>query len=257
MKISIITVCYNSESTIQDTILSILSQDYDDIEYIIIDGGSKDKTLEIIEKYSSSISKLVSEPDKGIYDAMNKGVALSTGDVVGVLNSDDYLSHDSVVTNIVNAFVSDVSIDAVYGDIVFVESGLSKKVKRFYSLPNFKPWQFRFGWMPPHTGTFIKKSVYQALGDYQLNYKIASDYELFVRFFYKNKLKLTYIDEVVTVMRLGGVSTSGVKNSILLNREIVNACKGNGIYTNIFFVSLKIPFKALEFVKRPKKSLLK
>ena len=252
MKISVITVCYNSEKTIRDTFESVLVQDYQDIEYIVIDGGSTDDTMKIIHKYSDRIDMVVSEPDNGIYDAMNKGLQLATGEVIGFLNSDDFYSYDSVLSDVANQFEQKTNVDLIYGDLVFVEPSNTQKIVRFYHSSNFKAWKLRFGWMPPHTASFIKRSAYEKVGVFNLNYKIAADYELFVRMLMVHKLAYTRFNKILIKMRTGGLSTSGIKNSFLLNSEIVKACKRNGIYTNIFFVLLKIPFKILEIFRKPK-----
>lgn len=252
MKVSIITVCYNSSATIEDTIKSVLSQDYRDIEYILIDGGSTDSTLDIINKYRDRIASIISEPDEGIYDAMNKGIKNATGEIVGILNSDDFYEAKNVISEMVSKFNSDTEI--VFGDLIFVKPENIEKVTRFYSLPNFKAWKLRFGWMPPHPATFIKKSVYDRFGLYKINYKISADYEVFVRFLLVNKVRYKYMSKTLVRMRDGGVSTSGLKSSITLNKEIVMACKENGIYTNLFILMLKLPFKLLELLKRPKVS---
>ena len=251
MKISIITVCYNSEATIQDTIESVLAQTHSNIEYIIIDGASSDDTLSIINKYKDKVSKLVSEPDKGIYDAMNKGVQLATGDVVGILNSDDFFESEDVVEAIVKCFKQNPNNDLIFGDVVFVNPNKLDKITRHYSAKHFKMWKLRFGWMPPHPATFIRKTAYQKTGLYSLNYKIAADYEMFIRLLMVNHLKFSYLNKVLVRMRAGGVSTSGLKSSILLNREIVKTCRSNGIYTNILMVLIKIPFKLLELIRKP------
>ena len=252
MKISIITVCYNSETTIRDTIKSVLAQEYSDIEYIIVDGGSSDGTLDIIRKYENRINTVKSEPDKGIYDAMNKGIHLATGDVIGILNSDDFFEYPSVISDVVDQFKSNPKSSLVFGDVVIVEPSNTQKIVRFYDSDKFRTWKLRFGWMPPHPASFFKCSAYEQVGNYSLDYKIASDYELFVRMLMVHKLSYTRINKVLVRMRAGGISTSGIKTSILLNSEIVKACKNNGIYTNLFFVLLKIPFKFLEFLKKPK-----
>ncbi len=250
MRVSIITVCYNSAATIEDTITSVLSQDYKNIEYIVIDGGSSDATLDIINKYREQISIVISEPDKGIYDAMNKGIKNATGDIVGILNSDDFYETQDVITEVVDNF--DVGTDMVFGDLIFVKPENIKKITRFYSLPHFKAWKLRFGWMPPHPATFIKKSVYDKYGLYKINYKISADYEVFVRFLLVNKVNFKHINKILVRMRDGGVSTSGLKSSLTLNKEIVKACKENGVYTNILILMSKLPFKLLELLKRPK-----
>ena len=250
MTVSIITVCYNSAATIEDTITSVLSQDYKNIEYIVIDGGSSDATLDIINKYREQISIVISEPDKGIYDAMNKGIKNATGNIVGILNSDDFYETKDVISEIVNNF--DIDTDIVFGNLIFVKPENIKKITRFYSLPHFKAWKLRFGWMPPHPATFIKKSVYDKYGLYKINYKISADYEVFVRFLLVNKVNFKHINKILVRMRDGGVSTSGLRSSLTLNKEIVKACEENGIYTNIFILMSKLPFKLLELLKRPK-----
>jgi glycosyltransferase involved in cell wall biosynthesis len=252
LKISIITVCFNSEKTIRDTIESVLGQDYSDIEYVIIDGGSSDGTLDVIREYEDRIDTVISEPDKGIYDAMNKGIQLATGDVIGILNSDDFFESSCVISDVINQFKSNPESSLVFGDVVLVQPSNTQKVVRFYNADKFRTWKLRFGWMPPHPASFFKRSAYEQVGNYSLDYKIASDYELFVRMLMVRKLPYSRINKVLVRMRAGGISTSGIKNSILLNSEIVKACKNNGVYTNLFFVLLKIPFKFLEFLKKPK-----
>jgi glycosyltransferase involved in cell wall biosynthesis len=252
LKISIITVCYNSEKTIRDTIESVLSQSYLEIEYIIIDGKSTDNTMDIISEYQNKIAKIISAPDQGIYDAMNKGIRLATGDVIGILNSDDFFVSPGVITNVVNSFKSEPNSSLVFGDVILVEPLNTLKITRYYSSKRFSPWKLRFGWMPPHPASFFKRSAYEQVGNYSLDYKIASDYEMFVRMLMVHKISYSRINKVLVRMRAGGLSTSGVKSSFLLNSEIVKACKRNGIYTNIFFVLLKIPFKVLELFRKPK-----
>lgn len=254
LKISIITVCFNSEDTIRDAIESVLSQDYPNIEYIIVDGLSKDKTTSIISGYEDKLTKVISEPDKGIYDAMNKGIRLATGDVVGILNSDDFFEYPSVISDVSDCFRLNPDASCVFGDVVFVDPVDTGKITRFYSSKKFRSWKLRFGWMPPHTATFIRKSVFDEIGGYSLDYRIASDYELFVRMLMVRSMSFSRLDKVLVRMRAGGISTSGLKSSYLLNSEIVRACKTNKIYTNLFFVLLKIPFKLVELMKKPEKN---
>jgi glycosyltransferase involved in cell wall biosynthesis len=256
MKISIVTVCYNSEATIRDTIESVLAQSYSDIEYIIVDGASSDRTMAIIDEYKDHrIATVVSEPDQGIYDAMNKGIKLATGDVVGILNSDDFYQNNDVVQDVVCQFDACLVADIVFGDVVFVASDNLGKIIRYYRSGHFRPWKLRFGWMPAHTATFVKKSVYDLVGLYSLEFKISSDYEMFVRLLLVHKLCFSRIDKVLVRMRTGGVSTAGIKSSLLLNKEIVKACRKNSIYTNLMFVLSKIPFKLLEKFYRPSERL--
>jgi glycosyltransferase involved in cell wall biosynthesis len=251
MKVSIVTVCYNSEATIRDTIESVLAQSYPDIEYIVVDGASSDRTMAIVDEYKDRIASAISEPDKGIYDAMNKGIKLATGDVVGILNSDDFYQNNDVVQDVVCQFHACLAADIVFGDVVFVEPDNLGKIIRYYRSGHFRPWKLRFGWMPAHTATFIKMRVYDLVGLYSLEFKISSDYEMFVRLLLVHKLCFSRIDKVLVRMRTGGVSTAGIKSSLLLNKEIVKACRKNSIYTNLMFVLSKIPFKLLEKFYRP------
>lgn len=251
MKLSIITVCFNSASTIRDTIESVLLQDHTDIEYIIVDGGSKDGTQAIVESYGERISRFVSEPDKGLYDAMNKGVALATGKVIGILNSDDFYERTTSLSSVVKAFEHCPESDVVFGDVVFVNPADLRKVTRFYRGNRFAPWKLRFGWMPPHPATFIRKLAYDTVGMYSLKYRISADYEFFVRLFMVHRLKYSYLDQVLVRMRSGGASTAGLRSSLKLNLEIVKACRTNGVYTNILMLALKLPFKLYELRKRP------
>lgn len=246
MKISIITVCYNSAVTIRDTIDSVLSQNFEDLEYLIIDGGSTDGTLEIVRGYGDLVSKVVSEPDRGIYDAMNKGISLANGEIVGILNSDDFFECTTVLKDVEASFIAHPEVDLVFGDVVFVDPPELDKVVRYYGSAHFREWKLRFGWMPPHPATFVRREAYQKVGQYSTSYKIAADYEMFVRLLLINKLRFGRINKVLVRMRSGGASTSGIRSSVRLNTEIVRACKANGVYTNLFFVLTKIPFKLLE-----------
>jgi len=250
LKVSIITVSYNSAETIRDTIESVLEQSYKDIEYIIVDGNSKDETMAIVTSYGDKVTKVLSEPDKGIYDAMNKGVALATGDIIGILNSDDFYETNNAIEDIVDHFKANIEAEVVFGDVVFVEPSNLNKIVRYYSSKKFKAAKLRFGWMPPHPATFIKKSVYDQYGLYKLGYKISADYEMFVRLLMVAKVKFARIDKVIVRMRSGGASTDGIKSSLTLNQEIVRACRENGVYTNLLLVLLKIPFKLIELIKR-------
>lgn len=248
MKVSIITVTYNSEETLRDTIESVLSQSYTNIEYIIIDGASKDKTVDIIKSYEPKFNGRmlwISEKDNGIYDAMNKGIFMSTGDIVGLLNSDDFFTNKFVVERFMDSF-KDISIDGVYGDIHFVDSHNLKKEVRHYSSRIFRPWLLRFGFMPAHPSFYCRKSCYEKYGGYALNYKIAADFDLLIRFLYKEKISTKYLAMDFVTMRTGGVSTENFSSRILLNKEIVSACKKYNIYTNLFFLCLKYVYKIFE-----------
>ena len=249
MKISIITVAYNSASTITDTFDSVLSQTYKDIEYIVVDGASKDSTVDLIRAYEPRFEgrmKWVSEPDKGLYDAMNKGIDMATGDVVGILNSDDLFSSVDVVEKISQELSTNPSIDCIYGDVHFVNPNDLLKVIRYYSSKKFRPEKFRFGFMPAHPSCYIKKKCFEKYGLYKMGYKIAADYELLIRFLYKNKINTKYVSLDIVKMRVGGVSTESLKSRYILNKEIVKACKENGIYTNILILSFKYFIKIFE-----------
>lgn len=238
MKISLVTVTYNSASTITECITSVNNQTYSKIEHIIVDGSSKDNTIEIINSIPNRVSEIISEPDKGIYDAMNKGIRLATGDVIGILNSDDFFTSDDVVEKIVTAF-KNKDINGVYGDICFVKPTDLTKVVRYYSAKWFNPSLFRFGFMPPHPSFYAHRECFEKFGLYKTDYKIAADYELLIRYLKVNQLKTHYLNFCVVTMRTGGDSTRNLKSNWILNMEIVRGCRENGIYTNMMILSLK------------------
>lgn len=245
MKITIITATYNSSAHIEDCMKSVNDQTYRDIEHIIIDGASKDNTLDIVNGIPNRVGKIISEPDKGIYDAMNKGIQAATGDVIGILNSDDFFTSDDVIEAVVDTFKNN-DIDALYGDVHFVHPDDLYKSVRYYSSAIFKPSLFRFGFMPAHPSFYMKKECYDKYGLYALDYKIASDYDLLIRYLYKEKIKYKYIKKDFVTMRTGGVSTENLNSRVTLNKEIVRACRKYGIYTNLFMLSLKYLYKIFE-----------
>jgi len=246
VKVSIITICYNSQKTLEDTITSVLAQDYNDIEYIIIDGASKDNTPKIIEKYKSSISHVTSEPDKGIYDAMNKGVEKATGDLVGILNSDDFYANDSVISNIVSSIRKNNS-DSIYADLVYVDRLDSDKIVRNWKSGQYKPDLFLKGWMPPHPTFFVKKWVYEKFGAYNTALKSAADYEFMLRVLHKHKISTSYFPEIITKMRTGGESNVSLKNRLRANKEDRMAWQLNGIKPNLFTLLRKPLSKIKQF----------
>lgn len=248
MKVSIITATYNSAAHIADCVKSVNNQSYRNIEHIIIDGASKDKTLDIINGLPNRVEKIISEPDKGIYDAMNKGIKSATGDVIGILNSDDFFTSDNVIKTAVETFKND-NIDALYGDVHFVNPDNLSRCVRLYSSAVFKPSLFRFGFMPAHPSFYMKRECYEKHGLYALDYKIASDYDLLIRYLYKEKINYKYLKKDFVTMRTGGVSTKNFKSRVTLNKEIVRACNKYGIYTNMFFLSLKYFYKIFEIRK--------
>ena len=250
-KVSIITVCYNSDVTLCDTIESVLEQDYRNIEYIIVDGGSTDNTIDIINEYRDKIDVVISEPDKGIYDAMNRGINVATGDLVCILNSDDLYSSTSSVRRLVECGQK-AGTDTVFADLVFVDPSDTDQIVRYYRSNRFHPKRLRYGWMPAHPTFVVKRELYQKWGLYLLDYRIAADYEMMVRLLYRAGATYTYLPEVVVKMRAGGVSTSGLRSSWVLNREIVRACRENSLKTNMFRLLLKIPAKLMERVRKPR-----
>lgn len=250
MKISLITVTFNSSNTLRDTIQSVLSQTYPDIEYIIVDGLSQDNSIEIIKEYVPLFQgrlKWISEKDNGLYDAMNKGIRMATGDIVGVINSDDFYHRTDIISKVAEAF-QDKSLQAVYGDIRFVHPENLDKTVRYYSSSNFSPKWFRYGFMPAHPTFFTYRSCFEELGYYKTNYRIAADYELLIRFLYVHHLKSHYLPLDFMKMRTGGTSTASVKSNILLNREIVRACWENGIHTCTVLLYLKYFIKVFELI---------
>ena len=242
MKVSIITVCYNSAKTLEQTIESVLAQDYPQIEYIVIDGNSQDGTQEIIQKYQSSIAKTLSEPDRGMYDAMNKGIAMATGDVIGILNSDDVYMNNHVVSDLM-AKMQEAQADVVFADLILVDERHLERILRYYDSGQFDPSRFRYGWMPAHPTVFVKKRIYDEVGLFKTDYQIAADYEMLIRILAVKKAPYAYLPKPVVRMRSGGASTSGLSRNWILNTEIVRACKENGIYSNMVMLLLKIPAK--------------
>lgn len=252
LKFSIITVSHNSVITIQNTIKSVLAQIYPNIEYIVVDALSQDNTVAILKEYEPKFlgrMRWISEPDKGMYDAMNKGIRLATGDVVGIINSDDFYHRTDIVAEIAKAFEDD-RVQATIGDVRFVKPDNLDKTVRYYSSKNFSPKRFRFGFMPPHPSFFTYRKYFDEFGYYQTDYKIAADYELLIRFLYTHKLSYKYLPLDVMKMRTGGASTASWKSNLLLNKEIVRGCKENGIYTNLFILSLKYFVKVFELIWR-------
>lgn len=272
MKISIVTATYNSGGTLRDTMLSVLAQRYDDFEHIIVDGGSEDNTMDIVRelepRYGGRL-RYISEPDRGIYDAMNKGISLATGDVVGILNSDDFFTSEQVLSTIAERFksgktvttgVSDnggtrtpdndgEQIDAVYGDIHFVKEGDLRKCVRYYSSKSFRPWKMRFGFMPAHPSFYCRREVYQKYGLFDIGFKIGADFENLTRLIFINRIRTSYIPMDFVTMRMGGASTAGIKSHNQISRDIVKALRKNGVRSNRFIISLRFPFKIFEMVK--------
>lgn len=244
MKVSIITVVWNNADTIKDAIESVLNQTYKNIEYIIVDGGSTDGTIEIIQSYGNKISKFISEKDEGIYDAMNKGIKLATGDIVGILNSDDFYKSNDVIETVVREFISK-DIDCLYGDLEYVDKNDTSKVIRYWKSNPYKEGLFQKGWHPPHPTFFVKREIYYKYGMFNTNFKIAADYELMLRFLEKYKIKSSYIPKVLVRMRLGGASNKSVINIIKANIECYKAWKVNNLRVNPISILIAKPFSKL------------
>jgi len=251
MKISIITVVWNNINTINDTINSVLSQNYNNIEYIVIDGGSTDGTLSLLKSRSDQLSVLISEPDKGIYDAMNKGIKLARGDVIGFLNSDDFYFNDEVIKKIAKEFAKDPFLEASYADLIYVDKTNTSKIIRYFKSSKFKQGLFLKGWCPPHPTFFVRKSVYERYGNFNLNYNLASDVDLMMRFLEKYKIKSHYTSEIWVKMRMGGVSNKNLKNIWTQNKEILNSIYKNGLKVNpISFFIHKIISRLQQYIKK-------
>lgn len=250
MKISIITTTYNSALTIKDTLESILKQSYKNFESIIIDGGSTDDTLKIIQDYQTKFEgKLlyISEKDQGIYDAMNKGIKLASGDIIGTLSSDDFFTNDNILEQIIITFKKNPNIQAVYGDVHFVNSDNLTKCTRYYSSKIFKRSLMRLGFMPAHPSFYMKKECFNKYGLYKTDYKIAADFEFLLRVIFVHNIQTQYLPLDMVTMRTGGASTSGLKSYKLIMNEHIKAFKTNHLYTNIFILSLRYFYKLFEF----------
>ncbi len=247
MKVSIITSVYNNASTIEDAVLSVLSQNYKDIEYIVVDGSSTDGTVEIIKKYEDQISKFVSEKDKGIYDGLNKGIGLATGDVIGFLHSDDIYANAEVITRVAQAFAS-TGVDAVYGDLVYTSKSDTTKILRYWKGRVFKPSLLKQGWMPAHPTFFVRRELYECYGSFDTSFCIAADYDFMLRVLSKG-IKTHYLPSVLYKMRVGGESNKSIKNIIQKMQEDYRALKNNNVggFSTLVIKNLsKIP----QFIKR-------
>ncbi len=248
LKISIITVSYNSSKTIRDTINSVLEQDYPNIEYIIVDGLSADGTHEIVTSYGSRISKFISEDDKGLYDAMNKGIDMATGEVIGIINSDDLYANSNVITKIAAIFNNE-KVDVVYGDLYYFKTGLPNNPLRHYRGGVFSLRRVSYGLMPPHPTFFIRKGVYERFGKFDIQYTLSADFDLILRFLGVHNVSFKYIPEVLVKMRTGGKSTSSLKRTMIMNREDLHSCKKHGVKTNVLKFYSKYLVKILHIIK--------
>lgn len=249
MKISIITVVFNNAKTIHTAIESVLAQDYADIEYVIVDGKSTDGTLEVIHSYANRIQKIVSAPDLGIYDAMNKGISLCTGEVIGILNSDDVYASNQVISTVMNAFKTDQNLDIVYGNLEYVTYQDVNKVVRVWNSAPYYANFFEDGHVPPHPSLFIKKAVYNQVEPFNLNFKLAADYEFMLRLFKKFQFNHLFINALFVKMRLGGATNASFKNILDGNKEIMKAWRINHLRLPFFLMPKRMIKRLSQFIK--------
>lgn len=247
--ITIITPTFNNKDTIEDTLKSVIRQNYPFLEYIIVDGCSKDGTLEILERYKNKITRVISEPDKGPYDAMNKGIKEANGEIVGILNSDDLYYCPDVLQKVAETFLKE-RIDCLWGDLVIVDRKNPQKTLRYWKASDFSPGIFKRGWMPPHPTFFVKKEIYEKYGDFDLNFPLAADYELMVRFLEKHKIKGFYLPKVLVKMRTGGQSSKNLINILKGNIECYLALRKNNIKVSPFFIFFKPLLKIPQFFSK-------
>lgn len=250
MKISIITVCYNSAATISNTLQSVREQTYADIEHIVVDGGSSDDTLALVAAEGVHVAKLVSEPDGGIYDAMNKGLAIATGEVVGFLNSDDVFAGADVVSKIAQV-MKDPLVDACYGDLVYVATEDMSKVVRYWKSREYQVGLCARGWMPAHPTFYVRRKVYQCHGGFDLSLKLQADFEMALRLLDISQIRTAYLPEILVRMRIGGASNSSLKNIIKGNIEAARACRKHGLPGGVVFVARKVVSRIPQFFSRP------
>jgi glycosyltransferase involved in cell wall biosynthesis len=246
MKVTVITVTRNSAATLLDTLRSVAAQSLPGVEHIVVDGASTDATVDVVSRHGTHVAKFLSEPDHGIYDAMNKGLRLATGDIVGFLNADDRYADAGVLERVARAMDRE-GLDAIFGDVAFFHEQNPQSIVRRYRSDRFHPRRLAWGWMPAHPSLFLRREIFQRIGPFRTDYRIAGDFELVARAFKDATLRYRYLPEVLVMMRTGGVSTAGWRNTLTLNREVLRACRENGIPTNLMKILSKYPAKLLEF----------
>lgn len=250
MKISVITVAFNAAHTIGDTLASIAGQTHTDIEHIVVDGASTDGTLDVIDRYRDKLAKVVSDPDNGIYDAMNKGIALAGGDVIGFLNADDFYASKYVLSAVAEA-LADPDVDACYGDLCYVRQSDTSAVVRYWKSADFRPGLFSGGWCPPHPTFFASREIYEQFGGFDLSYKIAADFELMLRFLEVHRVRIKYIPKVLVKMRMGGTTNRSLSNIVKQNNEILEALKAHGLRSSMaIFFGKKLVSRGKQFFMR-------
>jgi glycosyltransferase involved in cell wall biosynthesis len=250
MTFTIVTVVRNAADTIQDAIVSVASQRFSDVEHIIIDGASTDGTLEVIGRHRKRLGLVLSEPDKGIYDGMNKGLAAAGGDIVGFLNADDVYEDDCVLADVARCF-DDPSVEAVYGDLVYVSAHEPQRVVRYWRSGEYRPGRFRSGWMPAHPTFFVRRRVYERLGGFDLSFRLQSDFDLTMRLLEVHRIRAVYLPRVLVRMRLGGATNRSVANVFRGNVEAFRACKKNGVRVSPLFMARKVLSRIPQFFARP------
>jgi glycosyltransferase involved in cell wall biosynthesis len=253
MKISIITTVFNAVTTIEDTIRSVINQTHTDFEHIIVDGSSTDGTLDVVDEYRTHIARILSEPDRGVYDGMNKGLRMATGDVIGFLNADDIYANDDVLAHVAEV-MSDSHIDACYADLVYVDKDDPQRVVRYWKSQPYTEGLFLKGWMPAHPTFFVRRSVYERLGGFDLTYPRQSDFELTMRFMHVNNINTVYVPEIFVRMRTGGLSNSSWRGVLKGNLEAYWACKKHAPRTTPFFMIKKIISRFPQFLSRPRET---
>lgn len=248
MRISVITATYNSGRTISDTLESVLRQTYSDVELIVVDGASRDDTMDVVRRYEPRFGgrlRWTSEPDRGIYDAMNKGIARATGDVIGILNSDDFYTSDTVLERVAEAMAGG-DVDAVYGDIHYVRDGDLRRCVRYYSSRPFRRWMMRLGFMPAHPSFYCRREIYDRCGTFDTTYRVAADFENLLRLIYVNRIRTRYLPADFVTMRTGGVSTSGLSSHRQIMRDHLRALRSNGVWSCTPLLGLRYIYKIWE-----------
>jgi glycosyltransferase involved in cell wall biosynthesis len=249
VRVTIITAVINNKIYIEACMKSLLNQTHRNIEYIIIDGGSADGTIEIIKKYENKVTKWISEPDNGIYDALNKGIRLAQGEIIGFLHADDVYANDKVIEKVADIFTK-YNVDSCYGDLLYVDKNNPEKIIRYWKSNPYKEGLFRKGWMPPHPTFFVKRKIYEKYGSFNTDFKIAADYELMLRFLGKYKISTYYIPEVLIKMRIGGASNRSLRNLIIKTTEDYRAWKVNSLNKSLYTIPLKNLSKIPQFFKK-------
>jgi glycosyltransferase involved in cell wall biosynthesis len=249
MKISVVTAVYNREATIARAMASFRDQTWQNKQQVVVDGASKDSTLNIVRSFTGADSIVISESDNGIYDAINKGIEQATGDIIGLLHSDDFFAHEGVLANIAAAF-EDPDLDVVYADAGFFKPGYPSAITRRYNSERLSSARIQNGWMPAHTTMYFRRQVFEKFGVYRTDFEIAADFEFIARTFGSGQIKSRYVPDIWMMMQTGGASTGGLKSKLILNKEVLRACRMNDISTNYVRLLSKYPAKLLELIRR-------